>query len=223
MKKWTIAFLVMVLLLSGCQLAREQEPMVHITYYADEPMSSGEMAHTAARLEQRMEAIGIVGYTIRQNFENSVILLDVPRSYYPGNLDKLATEWGSQGVLSICIDEDGGDPPIPPEGEVLKNSHVASAEAVVLEGEEYAVTLKFTEEGAEILSNTTKRLTPINGSMAIWMDHQIISTPSVVAPITEGEAVVTGFASWESAALFAAKAPGILMPLHCSVDFSDVE
>ena len=43
--------------------------------------------------------------------------------------------------------------------------------------------------------------------------------------ITDGEALVTGFASYESAELFAAQINGGILPraITASVDFSDVE
>lgn len=225
MKKYLSVLLVAVLLLSGCSrfVYINPTPMVHITYRTVDgvPMTDGELGHTAAILEQRLTAIAITDYKITPNPENGTLEVDVPRRHYPGNLDKLATAWGSTGELFICIDEDGGDPPIPPEGVVMDNSHVTAAEAVTVQGE-FAVQLTFTDDGAEILSNTTKRLTATRGTLPIWMDWQIVSTAQVMQPITDGEALVTGFASYEAAALFAAKINGGALPdLIASVDFSD--
>ncbi len=227
MKKHLCVLLNVVLLLSGCSrfVYINPEPMVHITYAAADgtPLTDGELAHTAAIMEQRLTAIAITDYKISPDSETGTLLVDVPRRHYPGNLTKLATNWGSKGELSICIDEDGGDPPLPPEGVVLDNSHIRSAEAVTVQGE-FAVQLTFIEEGAEILSNTTKRLTAVHGTLPIWMDWQIVSTAQVMQPITDGEALVTGFASWEAASLFAAKINGGVIPFDpvASVDFSDI-
>ena len=226
MKKGLSVLLAVVLLLTGCSrfVYINPTPMVHITYSAadDTPLTDGEWAHTAAILEQRLTAIAITDYKVSLDSQAGIIEVDVPRRHYPGNLTKLAENWGSRGELSICIDEDGGDPPLPPEGVVLDNRHVASAEAVSVEGD-FAVKLTFTADGAEILSNTTKRLTAVRGTMPIWMDWQLVSTASVMQPITDGEALVTGFTSWEAAALFAAKLNHYPFPCHliASVDFSD--
>ena len=228
MKKCVCLLLAAVVLLTGCsRLAYiTPEPMVHITYRAADGVSltDGEWGHTAAYMEQRLTAAAITDYKIRTDAEAGTLTVDVPRRHYPGNLTKLADNWGSRGVLSICIDEDGGDPPLPPEGVVLDNSHVASAEAMSVNGD-FAVQLTFTADGAEILSNTTKRLTAVRGTMPIWMDWQIVSTPQVMEPITDGAALVTGFASWEAASLFAVKVNGYPFPcdLVASVDFSDAE
>ncbi len=226
MKKWLAVLLAAVVLCSGCSrfVYINPTPMVHITYSAVDGtlLSAGELEHTAAVLEQRLTAIAITDFKISPNAEEGTLEVDVPRRHYPGNLTKLAEEWGSAGKLSICMDEDGGDPPIPPEGMVLDNTHIVSAEAVTMQGE-FAVQLTFTADGAEILSNTTKRLTAVRGSLPIWMDHQIVSTAQVMQPITGGEAVVTGFTSWEAASLFAAKVNYGVIPLEltASVDFSD--
>ena len=228
MKRHLCLLLAAVMLLTGCsQLVYiNPEPMVHITYRAADGvlLTDGEWAHTAAYMEQRLTAVAITDFKISTDVEAGTLSVDVPRRHYPGNLTKLAENWGSRGELSICIDEDGGDPPLPPEGVVMDNRHVASAEAVTVQGK-FAVQLTFTAEGAEILSNTTKRLTAVRGTMPIWMDWQIVSAAQVMQPITDGVALVSGFASWEAASLFAAKLNGYPFPcdLVASVDFSDAE
>lgn len=226
MKRHLCLLLAAVILLSGCSrlVYITPEAMVHITYRAADgvALTDGEWGHTAAILEQRLTAVAVTDFKISTDTQAGTLMVDVPRRHYPGNLTKLADEWGSRGELAICINEDGGDPPLPPAGVVLDNKHVTSAEAVSVDGG-FAVQLAFTAEGAEILSNTTKRLTAVRGTMPIWMDWQIVSTPQVMQPITDGEAVITGFASWEAAALFAAKLNHSPFPcdLIASVDFSD--
>jgi len=226
MKKYLSVLWVALLFLSGCSrfVYINPEPMVHITYSAieGESLTAAEWEQCATILEQRLTAIAITDYKISPNPEQGTLELDVLRRHYPGNLTKTADNWGGKGILAICIHEESGDPPIPPEGVVLDNSHIVSAEAVTVQGE-FAVRLTFTDDGAEILSNTTKRLTAIRGTLPIWMDHEIVSTAAVMQPITDGEAVVTGFASWEAASLFAAKINYGALPrdLIASVDFSD--
>ncbi len=228
MKKVLCLLLVAVLLCSGCGrlVYISPTPMVHITYSAaeEEPLTDAELKQCATILEQRLTAIAISDFKISPDRERGTLEVDVPRRHYPGNLNKLAENWGSKGELAICIDENGGDPPIPPEGVVLHHGHVVSAEAVSLDGD-FAVQLIFTADGAEILSNTTKRLTATCGALPIWMDWQLVSTAQVMQPITEGEALVNGFATWEAASLFAAKINGEVMPrsLGVAVDFSDAE
>lgn len=228
MKRWVILLCAVILLcsLTGCNrfVRIDPTPMVHITYSAaeGESLTDAELKQCATILEQRLTAIAISDFKISPDCEKGILEVDVPRSHYPGNLTKMADNWGSKGVLTICIDEESGDPPLPPAGVILTDYDVVSAEAVSDENG-LGVRLTFTEEGAEILSNTTKRLAVNNDALSIWMDWQIVSTAQVMQPITEGEALVTGFASWESASLFAAKLNYSRMPcdLIASVDFSD--
>jgi len=229
----TVLILVCALLLSGCALVRKiiPEPMVHITYSADEPMTSGELAHLYGTIEQRMDAMEVKGYTIEQNLEDGVLVLHVPYSFYNSNTDKIAYEWGSRGEFAICIGEEvDGVVPMPPENTVLDNSHIASAQWMYMavnsseEDIEPVLSLTFTEEGAKILADVTTNLAAEKGKLYTWVDHQLIADAAVSAPITEGEAILTGFTSSQTAALYAAKINSLIpFDLTAEVDFSEIE
>jgi protein-export membrane protein SecD len=55
---------------------------------------------------------------------------------------------------------------------------------------ETQVALKFDEEGAKLFAELTKK--NIGKSLAIYLDGQIISAPTIQVEITNGEAVITG-------------------------------
>ena len=201
------------------------QPMVRITYSTSENATLQGLQKSCDILEQRLTAMGMFGYRISLT-EDETILLEVPRSYYPGNLNKRAYIWGSQGELAICVgDTEDGIVPLPPEDTVLDYRHVSSAEAVVLQSGEYAVTLTFTAEGADLLANITTELAKTQDYLYVHMDWEFWDALQVLQPITDGECMVTGFASWEAAALFAAKINAGLLPYNLSagVDFSLVE
>lgn len=228
----TVLILVCTLLFSGCALVRKiiPEPMVHITYSADEPMTSGELAHTYGIIQGRMDAMEIKGYTIEQNLEDGVLVLHVPHRYYDSNTDKIAYEWGSRGEFSICVGEEvDGVVPMPPENTVLDNSHIASAQWMYMpissqEDPEPVLSLTFTEEGAKILADETTKLAAEKGKFYTWVDHQLIADAVVSEPITEGEAIITGFTNAEAAALYAEKINSrIPFDLSAEVDFSEIE
>ena len=228
----TVLILVCTLLFSGCALVRKiiPEPMVHITYSADEPMTSGELAHTYGIIQGRMDAMEIKGYTIEQNLEDGVLVLHVPHRFYDSNTDKIAYEWGGRGELAICIGEEvDGVVPMPPENTVLDNSHIASAQWMYMpissqEDPEPVLSLTFTEEGAKILADVTTKLAAEKGKMYTWVDHQLIADAAVSAPITEGEAIITGFTNAEAAALYAEKINHVIpFDLSAEVDFSEIE
>ena len=235
MKKWCMAGVLLVMtafLLSGCTLAKNiiSEPMVHITYSADEPMTSGELAHTYGIIQERMDAMEVKRYTIEQNLEDGVLVLHVPHRYYDSNTDKIAYEWCGRGEFSICIGEEvDGVVPMPPENTVLDNSHIASAEWMYMpvssqEDPEPVLVLTFTEEGAKILAEETTKLAAEKGKFYTWVDHQLIADAVVSEPITEGEAIITGFTNAGAAALYAEKINHVIpFDLSAEVDFSEIE
>ena len=201
------------------------QPMVRITYSTSENATLQELQKSCDILEQRLTAMGMSGYRISIT-EDETILLEVPRSYYPGNLNKRAYIWGSQGEFAICVgDTEDGIVPLPPEDTVLDYRHVSSAEAVMLQDGEYAVTLTFTAEGADLLADITTELAKTQDYLYIHMDWEFEDTLQVLQPITDGECMVTDFASWEAAALFAAKLNAGILPYNyaADVDFSLVQ
>lgn len=233
MKKWLSCLLVVALLLclTACGTTPPKsdestvEPMVLVTYSTSENATLQELQQSCDILGQRLTAMGMSGYRI-SIIEDEKILLEVPRSYYPGNLNKLAYIWSSQGEFAICVgDTADGSVSLPPEDTVLDYRHISSAEAVMLQNGEYAVTLTFTEEGARILEEITTELAKTQDYLYMHMDWQFMDTLLVVEPITNGECVVTDFASWEAAALFAAQLNAGILPYDYSadVDFSLVE
>ena len=201
------------------------QPMVRITYSTSENATLQELQKSCAILEQRLTAMGMSGYRISIT-EDETILLEVPRSYYPGNLNKRAYIWGSQGELAICVgDTEDGIVPLPPEDTVLDYRHVASAKAVAAQDGKYAVALTFTAEGADLLADITTELAKTKDYLYVHMDWEFYDTLQVLQPITDGECVVDGFASWEAAALFAAKLNAGILPYNyaADVDFSLVQ
>ena len=201
------------------------QSMVRITYSTSENATLQELQKSCAILEQRLTAMGMSGYRISIT-EDETILLEVPRSYYPGNLNKRAYIWGSQGEFAICVgDTEDGIVPLPPENTVLDYRHVSSAEAVMLQSGKYAVALTFTEEGASLLADITAELAKTQDYLYIHMDWEFEDTLQVLQPITDGECMVTDFASWEAAALFAAKLNAGILPYNyaADVDFSLVQ
>ena len=70
----------------------------------------------------------------------------------------------------------------------------------------------------------TTKLAAEKGKLYTWVDHQIIADAAVSAPITEGEAILTGFNRWQTAALYAAKINSLIpFDLTAEVDFSEIE
>ena len=152
-------------------------------------------------LEQRIEAKGTFDYNMSPDYENKRLLLEIP---YSGggdtNPQKVIDDLGEMALLTfrevdqtdegyILNEETGMLEYLPTDRIVVEGGDIESAEAVYYENKP-TVSLKFTEEGTEKFSEATKRL--IGSPIAIFLDDQFISSPTVSVWIKTGEAVING-------------------------------
>ena len=92
---------------------------------------------------------------------------------------------------------------VSPDNEViLTGDNVKDAKAVYGEQNQPMVSLKLDSEGAKKFAEATKKY--LEQPIAIMLDEQIISAPTVQSVITNGEAVITNMQSIENAAELAA-------------------
>ena len=92
---------------------------------------------------------------------------------------------------------------VSPDSEViLTGDNVRDAKAVYGEQNEPLVSLKLDSEGAKKFAEATEKY--FDQPIAIMLDEQLISAPTVKAVITNGEAVITNMQSIENAAELAA-------------------
>lgn len=92
---------------------------------------------------------------------------------------------------------------VSPDNEViLTGDNIRDAKAVYGEQNEPLVSLKLDSEGAKKFAEATEKY--LEQPIAIMLDEQVISAPTVYDVITNGEAVITNMESIESAAELAA-------------------
>jgi len=92
---------------------------------------------------------------------------------------------------------------VGPDNEViLTGDNVKDAKAVYGQQNEPMVSLKFDSEGAKKFAKATEKY--LKQPIAIVLDEQLISAPTVQDVITNGEAVITNIQSIENAAELAA-------------------
>jgi protein-export SecD/SecF family membrane protein len=86
---------------------------------------------------------------------------------------------------------------------VIEGEHIESAVGgnfQVSEGKyEYAVSLTLTAEGATKFAAATKTAAATKDAIGIYIDGQMISQPTVNEEITDGQAIITGNFTYESA------------------------
>ena len=152
-------------------------------------------------LEQRIEAQGTFDYNMSPDYENKRLLLEIPYSSGDNtNPQKVIDDLGEMALLTFReVDETddgfivnevtGRVEFIPTDRIVIEGSDIETAQAVYIENKP-TISLKFTDIGTEKFSEATRRL--LGHPLAIYLDEQFISGPTVSDWIKTGEAVISG-------------------------------
>lgn len=100
--------------------------------------------------------------------------------------------------------------------ELMDGSVIESAEPKITQDEDgtsqYVVALKFNEEGKKTFADITTNY--LDKTISIWMDDIMISAPTVNATITNGEAVIEGNFTAETATELANKIRAGALPFQ---------
>jgi len=93
----------------------------------------------------------------------------------------------------------------------LTGAHLSKADVDIQQSGEPQITLKFDKEGTKLFADITKR--NLNKPVAISLDNQIISAPTVKSVIKNGEAVISGKFTPEEAQLLKKKLNAGALPV----------
>ncbi len=180
----------------------------YITYEADkENVTSEEMASAVSLIQGRLNRKGMTEAEAAKQGDNR-IRVDIPGVE---NAEEAISEIGQTAQLSF----------IDMEGNVLLTGAdvadaVKAAGAVEKGGAaEPYVSLKFTEEGKQKFAKATQD--NIGKQIAIVLDDGIISAPTVNVAITDGNAMITGSFTPESAEELAALIRAGSLPFNLKV------
>lgn len=193
---------------------------VSITYQVvgDEEPSDEDMSDTVYKLQKRVEAYSTESAVYREGTDRinieipgvsdaDAILADLgkPGALYfinatdaEGNANYSYTGTGATGYsLNKTIEELQAE-----EGSiVLVGTDVDSAQGATgqdsLGNNQYVVALTFTKEGTAAFAEATQKA--LGSTIGIYYDGDFISVPTVQAAITDGQAQITGMASFEEA------------------------
>ncbi len=117
-------------------------------------------------------------------------------------------ELGEMAELSFCYgsettyDAEGNTIPagdVVLTGADVEKAGVGATQNDTTGAQDYLVTLKLTDEGAEKFYTATSALYSESGSISIWMDNTMISAPTVNSVISNGECTIEGNFTYESA------------------------
>ena len=165
------------------KLGLDLEGGMYAIYEADlSGFSSAEeasvaMKGTIANLESLLFSKGYTEAVVTQQGNNS-IRVEVPSV---SDTEQLISLIGDPADLEFR----------DAEGNVLikGNQHLESATAVMYEGS-YAVSLQFNEEGTKEFATATQN--NIGKAISIYINNELVISPTVNAAITDGNAVITG-------------------------------
>lgn len=171
-------------------------------------------------IEKRLVAQNITDYEAYADAANGQVIVRFPWANKSQSAESLVADLGKTGMLQFyegnSTEEKDGET-IPKGTLVLDGNDVESAEAIYTQVDEkdttpqYVIALKLKESGKKAFSDATKKLAG-NGKISIWLDfgaawakenntsrYQMLQDPDVNNHISNGEAIITGFADYESA------------------------
>lgn len=170
---------------------------VNVTFVPTDGYDATEEQLDAAQLviENRLVALNITDYELYVDKDTDSLILEFPWQSGETEFDPEAAieEIGTTAYLTF---REGASA----DGElILDGSMVTSATAQYGQANssasEYYVALKFDDDGAKAFGDATTRLYKEGGSIGIWLDDENVSTATVSAAITDGEAIITSSAA----------------------------
>ena len=164
---------------------------VSITYQVvgEEEPSKEDMADTIYKLQMRVDNYSTEAQVYQEGSDR--INIEIPGV---SDANAILEELGKPGSLAF-YDKDGN--------EVLTGSDVDTANAGSQQdsmgNQEYVVQLVLNEEGTKKFADATEAALPNHDVIYIVYDGEVVSSPTVQAKITDGNAVITGMESYEQA------------------------
>ncbi len=162
-------------------------------------------------IKQRLASLSINDYEVYEDDANDRVIVRFPWQAGEKNFDPEAAvkELGETAVLSFRVGTTTNEDGTPAGDIVLQGSDIKKAEAMRQAQQdgtyEYVVSLNLTDQAKEIFATTTGAMAGTGEAISIWMDDTMISAPTVNEAITDGQAIITGSFTSESAKSLADK------------------
>ena len=170
---------------------------VNVTFVPSDGYDATDEQLEAAQLviENRLVALNVTDYELYVDNNSDSLILEFPWQSGETDFDPEAAieEIGTTAYLTFR-EGSSADGSLILDGSMVES---ASAQYGPVNGSssEYYVALKFTDEGAKAFGDATTRLYQTGGTISIWLDDENVSTASVNAAITDGQAIITSSAS----------------------------
>ena len=201
-------------------LGLDLEGGVSITYRAvGETPSQEDMDDTVYKLQRRVEEYSTEAQAYQQGDDrisieipgvqdaNAILEeLGQPGSLYfirqndsSGNPNYSINADGTAYELTKTIDELEADGSIVLTGNEVESASAGTYADSTTNATKYAVSLKLNDEGTTAFAAATQEAYAAGESIAIYYDGELVSVPNVNNVIENGEAEITGMASYEEA------------------------
>lgn len=201
-------------------LGLDLEGGVSITYRAvGETPSQEDMDDTVYKLQRRVEEYSTEAQAYQQGDDrisieipgvqdaNAILEeLGQPGSLYfirqndsSGNPNYSVNAEGTAYELTKTIDELEADGSIVLTGNEVESASAGTSADQTTNATQYVVELKLNDEGTAAFATATQEAYENSESIAIYYDGELVSVPNVNNVIENGEASITGMASYEEA------------------------
>ena len=171
---------------------------VNVTFVPSEDYDATEEQLEAAQLviENRLVALNVTDYELYVDPSSDSLILEFPWQSGETDFDPESAieEIGTTAYLTFR-EGSSVDGDLILDGSMIESAAAQYGPVTSGGASEYYVSLKFTDEGAKAFGEATTRLAASNGTISIWLDDENVSTATVNAAITDGEAIITSSAS----------------------------
>lgn len=188
---------------------------VTFTPPADVTPTEAQMSAVGEVMKQRLVSLNITDYEVYVDNQKNRVIVRFPWKEGEANFDpeKAIKELGDTAVLTFRegteVDAEGNITGVT-ETILVEGKNVVEAKAqfgTTKQGgqNEHYVTLKLDATGTKAFADATGKLAGSQTPMSIWMDEEMISSPTVNEAITSGEAIISGSFDQASAEALANK------------------
>ncbi|MFR0881315.1 MAG: preprotein translocase subunit SecD [Oscillospiraceae bacterium] len=162
-------------------------------------------------IKLRLASLNINDSEVYEDNANDRVIVRFPWQAGEKDFDPEAAvkELGETAVLTFRVGTDTNEDGSPKGDLVLQGSDVTKAEPMRQQESDgtfsYVVSLKLSDTAKETFATVTSTMAGTGESISIWMDNNMISAPTVNQAITDGEAVISGSFTADSAKSLADK------------------
>lgn len=172
--------------------------------------TSDELQAAKTVIEQRLVSLNITDSEVYVDAAKDRVMVSFPWASGEKSFDAEAAvnELGDMAELRFVKGQDA-------DGELIMTGKAVDTAAVQQNTQtgEWVVSLTLNSEGTDVFAAATTELHASGGYISVWMDETNISTATVSADITDGNAMISGNFTFDSAKALADKINAGALPI----------